>query len=124
MFEHLSTPFRITKPLNKVARYVSKLYPDFHIEEWWATTPYLSDVSYRIRFNNNYVIGTLCQDRYTNKILLVLNTTLKFDGDVHTWDKVNEAGNDIVVKWLECVPILRVDNTIIFEITREDIPNV
>ena len=124
MFEHLSTPFRITKPLNKVARYVSKLYPDFHIEEWWATTPYLSDVSYRIRFNNNYVIGTLCQDRYTNKILLVLNTTLEFDGDVHTWDKVNEAGNDIVVKWLECVPILRVDNTIIFEITREDIPNV
>lgn len=124
MFEHLSTPFRITKPLNKVARYVSKLYPDFHIEEWWATAPYLSDVSYRIRFNNNYVIGTLCQDRYTNKILLVLNATLEFDGDVHTWDKVVKAGNDIVVKWLECVPILRVDNTIIFEVTREDIPNV
>lgn len=124
MFEHLSTPFPITKPLNKVARYVSKLYPDFHVEEWWDTAPYLSDVSYRIRFSDNYVIGTLCQDRYTKKILLVLNTKLEFDGDVHTWDKVIEAGNDIVVKWLECVPILRVDNTIIFEVTREDIPNV
>lgn len=122
MFEHLSTPFPITKPLNKVARYVSKLYPDFHVGDW-CTEPYLSDVSYRIRFGN-YVIGTLCQDRYTKKILLVLNTTLEFDGDVHTWDKVVEAGNDIVIKWLECVPILRVDNTIIFEVTREDIPNV
>lgn len=122
MFENLSTPFPITKPLNKVARYVSKLYPDFHVGEWYAK-PYISDVSYRIRFNN-YVIGRLYQDRYTKKILLVLNTTLEFDGDVHTWDKVAEAGNDIVVKWLECVPILRVDNTIIFEVTREDIPNV
>lgn len=123
MFKHLSTPFPITKPLNKVARYMSKLYPDFHVEERLGTEPYLPDVSYRIRFNN-YVIGTLCQDRYTKKILLVLNTTLEFDGDVYTWDKVAEAGNDIVVKWLECVPILRVDNTIIFEVTREDIPNV
>lgn len=123
MFKHLSTPFPITKPLNKVARYVSKLYPDFHVEERLGTEPYLPDVSYRIRFND-YVIGTLYQDRYTKKILLVLNTTLEFDGDVHTWDKVAEAGNDIVVKWLECVPILRVDNTIIFEVTREDIPNV
>lgn len=123
MFKHLSVPFPITKPLNKVARYVSKLYPDFHVEERLGTEPYLPDVSYRIRFNN-YVIGTLCQDRYTKKILLVLNTTLEFDGDVYTWDKVAEAGNDIVVKWLECVPILRVDNTIIFEVTREDIPNV
>lgn len=123
MFEHLSTPFPITKPLNKVARYVSKLYPDFHVEEWWDTAPYLSDVSYHIRLGN-YVIGGLHQDRYTNKILLVLNITLEFDGDVHTWDKVIEVGNDIVVKWLECVPILRVNNTIIFEVTREDIPNV
>lgn len=72
----------------------------------------------------NYVIGGLHQDRYTNKILLVLNITLEFDGDVHTWDKVIEVGNDIVVKWLECVPILRVNNMIIFEVTREDIPNV
>lgn len=123
MFEHLSVPFPITKPLNKVARYVSNLYPDFRVEEWWRTEPYLSDVSYHIHFGG-YAIGALYQDRYTKKILLVLNTTLEFDGDVHTWDKVAEAGNDIVVKWLECVPILRVDNTIIFEVTREDIPNV
>lgn len=123
MFEHLSTPFPITKPLNRVARYVSKLYPDFHVEEWWRTEPYLSDVSYHIHFSN-YVIGALYQDRYTHEVLLVLNTALEFDEDVRTWDKIAEAGNDLVVKWLECVPILHVGKTILFTITREDIPNV
>lgn len=123
MFEHLSKPFPISKPLNKVARYISKLYPDFDLTEWWRTEPRLSSVSYHIH-SNHYTLGVLYQDKYTNDIILALNTELKFDGDYHSSDRAIEAGNDLVVKWLECIPLLSVDKTIIFKVTREDIPNV
>ena len=123
MFEHLSDPFPMTKSLNKVARYVSKLYPDFDLSEYWHTQPYLSSVSYYIHLNR-YTLGVLHQDRCTNDVILVLNTGLKFNGDFHAKDRAITVGNDLVVKWLECVPLLSIGKSIIFKVTREDIPNV
>lgn len=123
MFEHLSSSFPISKPLNKVARYISKLYPDFQLNEFWCTQPYLSSVSYHIHFSQ-YTLGVLYQDKYTNDVILALNTALEFHGDFRAEDLAITVGYDLVVKWLECVPILHVNNTIIFEVTREDIPNV
>lgn len=122
MFEHLSTPFPITKPLNKVARYVSKLYPDFDVAEWWVSERGASVISYRILFKQ-FTVGALYQDTYTNDIILVLNTTLQF-GDYNSGRKAEDLGNDLVVKWLECIPLLSISKTIIFKVTREDIPNV
>ena len=123
MFEHLSTPFPIAKPLNKVARYVSNLYPDCNLEEYWRTYPCPSNVSYHIHFSQ-YTLGVLYQDKYTDDVILVLNTELKLNEDFRAKYRAITVGNDLVVKWLECVPILCVNNTIIFEVTREDIPNV
>ena len=123
MFEHLSNPFPIAKQLNKVARYVSKLYPDFTVSEWWRTQPRLSSVSYHIHFKQ-YTLGVLYQDGYTNDVILAVSTALKFNGDFHAKDRVLEVGNDLVVKYLECIPLLSVGTTIIFKVTREDIPNV
>lgn len=123
MFERLSDPFPIAKPLNKVARYVSKLYPDFQLNEYRCTQPCLSSVSYHIHFSQ-YTLGVLYQDRYTNDVILVLNTALEFHGDYHSSDRVIEVGYDLVVKWLECIPLLSIGKSIIFKVTREDIPNV
>ena len=124
MFEHLSNPFPIAKPLNKVARYVSKLYPDFNVAEWWVSTGQgVSVLSYHVLFKQ-FPVGVLYQDTYTNDVILALNTTLQFNGDFHSCDKVIEVGNDLVVKYLECIPLLNVGETIIFKVTREDIPNV
>lgn len=123
MFERLSDPFPIAKPLNKVARYVSKLYPDFQLNEYRCTQPCLSSVSYHIHFNQ-YTLGVLYQDRYTNDVILVLNTALEFHGDYRSSDRAIEVGHDLVVKWLECIPLLSINKSIIFKVTREDIPNV
>ena len=123
MFERLSDPFPIAKPLNKVARYVSKLYPDLQLNEYRCTQPCLSSVSYHIHFNQ-YTLGVLYQDRYTNDVILVLNTALEFHGDYHSSDRAIEVGYDLVVKWLECIPLLSIGKSIIFKVTREDIPNV
>lgn len=123
MFEHLSDPFPIAKPLNKVARYISKLYPDFQLNEYWRTRPRLSSVSYHIHFSQ-YTLGVLYQDSYTNDVILVLNTALKFHGDFRAENLAITVGNDLVVKWLECIPLLSIGKSIIFKVTREDIPNV
>lgn len=123
MFEHLSNPFPIAKPLNKVARYVSKLYPDFQLNEYWRTQPCLSSVSYHIHFSQ-YTLGVLYQDKYTNDVILALNTALKFHGDFRAEDLAITVGTDLVVKWLECIPLLSIGKSIIFKVTREDIPNV
>lgn len=123
MFEHLSDPFPIAKPLNKVARYISKLYPDFQLNEYWRTQSCLSSVSYHIHFMQ-YTLGVLYQDKYTNDVILVLNTALEFHGDFRAENLAITAGNDLVVKWLECVPLLSIGKSIIFKVTRENIPNV
>lgn len=123
MFEHLSKPFPITKPLNKVARYVSKLYPDFDVAEWWVSTGQgVSVLSYHVLFKQ-FTVGVLYQDTYTNDVILALNTALHF-GDYTSERKVANLGNDLVVKWLECTPLLSISKSIIFKVTREDIPNV
>lgn len=123
MFEHLSDPFPIAKPLNKVARYVSKLYPDFNVAEWWVSTGQgVSVLSYHVLFKQ-FTVGALYQDTYTNDVILALNTALQF-GDYTSERKVADLGNDLVVKWLECTPLLSISKSIIFKVTREDIPNV
>ena len=124
MFEHLSDPFPITKPLNKVARYVSKLYPDFRVDGWWVSTGQgVSVLSYHVLFKQ-FTVGVLYQDTYTNDVILALNTALEFHGDYHSSDRAIEVGYDLVVKWLECIPLLSIGKSIIFKVTREDIPNV
>lgn len=123
MFEHLSNPFPIAKPLNKVARYVSKLYPDFDVVEWWVSTGQgVSVLSYHVLFKQ-FTVGVLYQDTYTNDVILALNTALQFT-DYNSERKVKDLGNDLVVKWLECIPLLSIGKSIIFKVTREDIPNV
>lgn len=122
MFEHLSDPFPIAKPLNKVARYISKLYPDFDVAEWWVSERGVSVISYHILFKQ-FTVGVLYQDTYTNDVILALNTALQF-GDYNSGSKVTNLGNDLVVKWLECIPLLSVGKSVIFKVTREDIPNV
>lgn len=123
MFEHLSDPFPIAKPLNKVARYVSKLYPDFNVAEWWVSTGQgVSVLSYHVLFKQ-FTVGALYQDTYTNDVILALNTALQFE-DYNSERKVVDLGNDLVVKWLECTPLLSISKSIIFKVTREDIPNV
>lgn len=123
MFEHLSDPFPISKPLNKVARYVSKLYPDFDVAEWWLSTGQgVSVLSYRVLFKQ-FTVGVLYQDTYTNDVILALNTGLQF-GDYNSERKVADLGNDLVIKWLECTPLLSISKSIIFKVIREDIPNV
>lgn len=123
MFEHLSDPFPITKPLNKVARYVNKLYPDFRVDGWWVSTGQgVSVLSYHVLFKQ-FTVGVLYQDTYTNDVILALNTALQF-GDYDSERKVEDLGNDLVVKWLECTPLLSIGKSIIFKVTREDIPNV
>ena len=123
MFEHLSDPFPITKPLNKVARYVNKLYPDFRVDGWWVSTGQgVSVLSYHVLFKQ-FTVGVLYQDTYTNDVILALNTALQF-GDYDSERKVEDLGNDLVVKRLECTPLLSIGKSIIFKVTREDIPNV
>ena len=129
MFENLCEPFPSSKQLNKVARYVSKLYPKLCLNEWWTTKPTLSKVYYRILYNC-YTVGGLFEDKDTNDVFLVLNTNVNpDDGDYKSRNTIENIGCELVVKWLECVPILSLnhvynDNIIIFKVTREDIPNV
>ena len=120
MFTHLSEPFPISKELNKVARYVSKLYPDFGVKEWWRTYPQLSRVSYHLSYGQ-YTIGGLYQDGCD--VILVLNIAVK-PTDYKSENKILEMGTDLVVKYLECIPLLSVNTQIMFKVTREDIPNV
>ena len=128
MFENLCEPFPSSKQLNKVARYVSKLYPKLSLNEWWTTEPTLSKVYYRILYNC-YPVGGLFEDKYTHDVFLVLNTDVNTNDDYKSQNTIENIGCELVVKWLECVPILRLnhvynDNIIIFKVTREDIPNV
>lgn len=124
-FEHLSEPFPIPKQLNKVIRYLSKLYSDVRFEEWWNTEPCLSKVYYKIIYST-YNIGTLYEDRNTDNVFLVLNTVVQeYEWD-RGYDKALTIGCDIAVKWLECIPVFHLESNgmILFKVTREDIPNV